>query len=222
MRSSYSDTASGHCIQYLIHKSFLVDLSAPLRTSLHRHFICLQSKVILTSFEELCATWPWNKVIPKKSRYIDFKIYSRPIRRCQNRGNWIRFGHMVGAWKWYIPVQMKWVWLWPPVSPATVMRQGQTGANSTRLNKLYEMPEYRIYRISARVFPSQMKLTQTPKFRPGTLSENPRMGPEFVLQRPGNRAELPDLLETNFVSPSYIDLWIPLTEFFCNLSVQSL
>jgi len=40
------------------------------------------------------------------------------------------------------------------------------------------------------------------------------MGSEFVLQRPGNRAELPDLLETNFVSPSYIDLEIPLTEFF--------
>jgi hypothetical protein len=84
------------------------------------------------------------------------------------------------------------------------------------------MPKFRMHRISARASPRRMKLPQTPKFRPGTLSENPRMGPEFVLQRPGNRAEWPDLLETNFVSPSYIDLEIPLTEFFCKLSVQAL
>ena len=36
------------------------------------------------------------------------------------------------------------------------------------------------------------------------------------------RAELPDLAETSLVSQSYIDLRIPLTEFFCNLSVQFL
>src|ERR1700733_272815 len=97
MMSSCSDTSSAHCMEYFIHKSFLVDLSAPLRTSPHHHFIRLQSKGILTSFDELCATSLWNKVIPKKSRHIDFKIHSSPIRRCQNRGNRIRFDHMVGC-----------------------------------------------------------------------------------------------------------------------------
>jgi hypothetical protein len=167
MMSLCSDTSSAHCMEYFIHKSFLVDLSAPLRTSPHRHFIRLQSKGILTSFDELCATSLWNKVIPKKSRHIDFKIHSIPIRRCQNRGNRIRFDHIVGCWTWYIPGETKRVQLWPPVSPATEVRRGQTRANFTRLDESYWMPEYRIHRTSARVLPSQVKSAQTPKFRPG-------------------------------------------------------
>ena len=137
MMSSCSDTSSAHCMEYFIPKSFLVDLSAPLRTSPHRHFICLQSKGILTSFDELCAMSPWNKVIPKKSHYKDFKIHSSPIRRCQNRGNRIRFDHMVGCWNWYIPGETKRVQLWRNVSLATEVRRGQTRVNFTRLDTFY-------------------------------------------------------------------------------------
>ena len=47
MRSSCSDTLFGHSIEYLVHKSFFVDLFVRLRTSPHLHFISLQSKVII-------------------------------------------------------------------------------------------------------------------------------------------------------------------------------
>jgi len=45
---------------------------------------------------------------------------------------------------------------------------------------------------------------------------------EFVFLDAILRALLPDSAETSFVSQSYIYLEIPLMEFFCNLSVQSL
>jgi len=137
MMSLYSDTASGHCIPYFVPKSFFFDLSAPVRTSPHLHFIPLQSKVIITHFAQSGATSPWNGVLPTKSRYIKFKKCSRAICRCQNRWNRIRFDHMVGRWKWYIPGPMKWVQLWPSVSQATEARRGQISANFTRLNELY-------------------------------------------------------------------------------------
>src|SRR5271170_2348992 len=66
--------------------------------------------------------------------------------------------------------------------------------------------------------------TWNPGFKSVTLLKvtGGLMDREFVLLRAILRAVLPDRLETSFVSPSYIYLEIPLTEFFCNLSVQPL
>ena len=47
MRFRGSDTVSKHAIVYLLHTSFSIDLSAPLRTSPHLYFILLYSKVIV-------------------------------------------------------------------------------------------------------------------------------------------------------------------------------
>src|SRR5579859_27789 len=47
MRFRGSDTVSKHAIVYLLHTSFSIDLSAPLRTSPHLYFIILYSKVIV-------------------------------------------------------------------------------------------------------------------------------------------------------------------------------
>jgi hypothetical protein len=137
MRSSRSDRAARHCIEHLAYKTLFSDLPAPLRIFPHLQFIAIPSQLIITHCAKSCATSPWDKVIWKKTRYIDFKIYSRPIRRCQNRENRTRFDHMVGCWKCHILSATKWIELWPPVSPATDVREGQTRANFTRLDKLY-------------------------------------------------------------------------------------
>src|SRR5579859_7697431 len=47
MTFSSSKTVSEHPIEYLVHKSFFLDLSAPLHTSPHLYFILLYSKFFI-------------------------------------------------------------------------------------------------------------------------------------------------------------------------------
>ena len=97
---------------------------------------------------------------------MESKIWSSAICRCLNRGDRIRFDHMVGCWKWYIPGAMKLNRLWLPVSPATDVPRGQMRANLIHLDQLYSIPKYRIPGTPARVFPRKVKLPESSKFRP--------------------------------------------------------
>src|SRR5271168_362587 len=95
-------------------------------------------------------------------------------------------------------------------------------ANLIHLDQLYSIPKYRIPGTPARVFPRKVKLPESSKFRPPIFGQTAKSNWELVLLRSILRAVSPDRLETSFAGPSYIYLEIPLTEFFCNLFVQSL
>ena len=94
------------------------------------------------------------------------------------------------------------------------MQRGQIFGHLNRLDLLYQLSKCRIPAPSTKVFPTQVKLAQTPKFRPAFPPKLPKSPAEFVLLRSRLRAVLPDLDETSFGSQSYIYLQITLTEFF--------
>ena len=102
------------------------------------------------------------------------------------------------------------------------MRRGQIFGSFTQLDLLYELPKSRIPTISAKAFLPWSKLVSQPGFSTSLLVKIPMSCWEFVLLRAILRAGLPDSAETSFASQSYIYLEIPLTEFFCNLSVPFL
>ena len=75
---------------------------------------------------------------------------------------------------------------------------------------------------SINLFLAQVNLPLNLKILPFFLAEMSKSHWKFVLLDAILHAFLPNSVETSFLSQSYIYLEVQLTEFFCNLSVQSL
>jgi hypothetical protein len=218
MRSWYCNEVSEHSIRHFIYKYLFVDLSAGLLT----FTLSVSSSKLLWEFcQTVCNIKTTRRWIVKNTVH---RIQDQVIGYLWKSKSWESDKIWPHGWppKVAYPRAMKLSQLWLPVSPATAVRRDQARASFTCLDEFYQIPKYRIPKASIRVFLTEVKWAWTPKFRWGLRVKIPISGSEFVLLHPILRACLSELLETNFVSPSYIDLGIPPSEFSCNLSVQLL